>query len=140
MEPDDGEPQGAKLLSLEITLAPIPGCEPDATADSVALCLDRLRAQSPQVDLLRKGLLGELRSASSSQRRQDLLHSYVAPLLEAVALIAVAAAPASVRVIDAVQEASLIFVQLVEDESVPDPLLTLANTLRDRLTQFEPAN
>jgi hypothetical protein len=77
MEPDDGEPQGAKLLSLEITLAPISERDPDATADSVALCLDRLRAQSPQVDPLRKGLLGELRSASSSQRRLDLLHGYV---------------------------------------------------------------
>jgi hypothetical protein len=139
MEPDDGELEGAKLLSLGITLAPVPGPEPDATADSVALCLDRLRAQSPQVDLLRKGLLGELRSASSSQMRQDLLRSYVPPLLEAVALIAVAAAPASMRAIDAVQEASLIFVQLVEDESVPDPLLALANTLRGRLTRCEPA-
>ncbi|HEX3828241.1 MAG TPA: hypothetical protein VHV82_13325 [Sporichthyaceae bacterium] len=123
-----------EMPSLRISMSD-PGPDPGPPG-SVSLCLHRLRSGSGRIDLLRPGLLEELRGTTAAETREDLSHTYVGPLLEVVALVAVAAAPTGMPPMDAVAEANLIFLRLVEDPAVPDPLLTLGETLQTRLGEL----
>jgi hypothetical protein len=133
---EGGESPVDAVVSLQISgLMTGYGAPVDGTG-GVAACLERLRHDCPRSDLLRAGLLGQVRDADTDQARRELLCGYVEPVLEVVALMAVAAAPQSMRPMDAVAEANVIFVGLVQDASVPDPLLALADSLQATLRRI----
>lgn len=64
---------------------------------------------------------------------QEAMRRLIEGLLERAAKLALELAPATMRPIDAIQEANVVLVRLLSDAAVPDPLVALAGAIRDHL-------
>lgn len=102
----------------------------------VASYLNEVRRQPSVPESERRVLLAQSRAAEDVDDREAAVREVVTAQLEVVALIALAAAPPAVDPLNAVQEANILFVELVKDVSVEDPILALAAALPSRLRKI----
>lgn|GEM_PF-2924306 len=129
----DVDASGSVEARLEIRLCMSDSGEHAPSDDPVGVYLGELRREFPEADRRRSELLRDVRAAVGTNAFDAAWRRYVGEQAEVVVLLALAAAPISMRPVDAVQEANALFGQLVRDASQVDPLRELAMALPRRL-------
>lgn len=133
---------GAELLSRSSDLSPsgevslqaitsvLNGAETKANPSGpIPSYLAEVRKHPPLPESRRQDLLTRLRTANEAEHREAALREVVTSQLEVVSLLALTACPPNIDSLDAMQEANILFLELIKDPSVEDPLLALAAAL-----------
>ncbi len=116
-------------VSLQAITSVLNGAETKANpSDPIASYLAEVRKHPPLPESRRQDLLTRLRTANEADR-EAALREVVTSQLEVVSLLALTACPPNIDSLDAMQEANILFLELIKDPSVEDPLLALAAAL-----------